>query len=102
MPAVMPAMAPPAVARRQNSPTKKAGASWAIAEKPDGERLRSAGQGVIHVGGRQNREDRSPPHLEQQRADILAAAEQRPAPPLHPRDQHGGPHHDPERLPFPP
>ena len=78
MPAVMPAMAPPAVARRQNSPPKNAGASCAMAandKQADGGKLRLAGRAVIHVGEQQNGENRQPPHREQQRADILAAAD---------------------------
>ena len=74
----MPAMAPPAVARRQNKPPKNAGASCATAandSRPiDGE-LRVAGRAVIDVGEQQDGEDRDAPHRQQQRADIARGAE---------------------------
>ena len=69
----MPAMAPPAVARRQIRPPKNAGASCAMAakdEQADRGKLGVAGRAVIQVGEQQDAEDRQPPHREQQRADI--------------------------------
>ena len=63
----------------------------------DGGELAVAGEAVIHVGEQQDREDRQPPHLEQQRADVLAAGDQRLAPLQHPRHHDVVRHHDGER-----
>ena len=66
-------------------------------QEADGGELRVAGQAVIQVGEQQDDEDRDPPHGEQQRADVLAAGDQRLAPLQHPRHDDVVRHHDGER-----
>ena len=69
-------------------------------QQPDRGELRLAGRAVIQIGEQQQGEDRHPPHLEQQRADIVAAGNQRRAPLQHERHHQVVRHHDRERDRF--
>ena len=66
-------------------------------QQPDRGKLRVAGRAVIHVGEHQDHEDRDPPHREQQRADVLAARQDRLAPLQHERHHDVVRRHDGER-----
>ena len=81
MPALMPAMAPSAVPRRQISPPKNAGANCATAakrQKPDGGKLRLAGRAVIDVGEKQDDEDRDAARRQKLRAGVARLAGEAP------------------------
>ena len=77
MPAVMPAIAPRAVPRRQIRPPKNAGANCAMAandNRPIEASCAVAGGAVIDVGEKQDGEDRDAPHRQKLRAGVARPA----------------------------